>query len=316
MINLIIIIQKERCPMSKISKFGKELKRIRKSKGLTISSLSERTGVSSSYISQIENGKRDTPQPELIKRLSRGLGVDYFILMRIAGYLDSAQGSYLFLTKIMDSLSLDFKKQFLINFYGKEAFSKQFDIDDESIILNKFDRVFLSNATAGDYLKAIRLFQDIEVEDIAEKLSVDVDTYRYIEKNINYKSDLLDIYGEKIGESLEIGNFKDWIFHVFSETKNIAFEKDFETGNNLTEITFKVPHIHKKHDDFGESYYESYTPEELRKEFFNLDFILHQKDYDITYKHKILSERDKFKLQMMLDLFFGEEIEMDLQGKI
>ncbi|AYV69160.1 hypothetical protein C2I06_21200 [Niallia circulans] len=51
--------------MSKYNFFGEEIKRIRNAKKMTINELSEKSSVSSSYISQIENGKRDTPTPEL-----------------------------------------------------------------------------------------------------------------------------------------------------------------------------------------------------------------------------------------------------------
>lgn len=49
--------------------------------------LERRTGISQAYISQIENGKRSTPNPDIIKKLAKGLNEDPNYLMTLAGYL-------------------------------------------------------------------------------------------------------------------------------------------------------------------------------------------------------------------------------------
>ncbi|PPA70508.1 XRE family transcriptional regulator [Jeotgalibacillus proteolyticus] len=60
---------------------------MRKEKKLSMRKLADRSGVSHAYISQLESGKRDAPKPELIRKLSNGLGVDYHELMLWAGYI-------------------------------------------------------------------------------------------------------------------------------------------------------------------------------------------------------------------------------------
>ena len=67
--------------------FGEELRRIRKEKKLSIRKLGELSGISHAYLSQIENGKRDAPKPELIKKLSDGLKVDNLSLLKLAGHI-------------------------------------------------------------------------------------------------------------------------------------------------------------------------------------------------------------------------------------
>uniref|UniRef100_UPI0035D47D82 hypothetical protein n=1 Tax=Peribacillus frigoritolerans TaxID=450367 RepID=UPI0035D47D82 len=37
--------------------------------------------------SVITTASKDTPQPDMFKKTANGLGVDYFILMRAAGYM-------------------------------------------------------------------------------------------------------------------------------------------------------------------------------------------------------------------------------------
>jgi DNA-binding XRE family transcriptional regulator len=65
---------------------GDYLKARRKEKGLTITQLSEISGVSHPYISQIENDKFK-PSPDILKKLVGPLGVPYMDLLHKAGYL-------------------------------------------------------------------------------------------------------------------------------------------------------------------------------------------------------------------------------------
>lgn len=67
--------------------FGGYLKELRKKRKLTIRQLDTYSGVSHSYISQIERGERGVPKPEILKKLSKPLGVEYEELMEQAGYL-------------------------------------------------------------------------------------------------------------------------------------------------------------------------------------------------------------------------------------
>lgn len=67
--------------------FYSELKDLRKVKGFTIREVAERSGVSSAYISQLENGNRGVPSPDILLKLSDGLSSSYSELMKMAGYL-------------------------------------------------------------------------------------------------------------------------------------------------------------------------------------------------------------------------------------
>lgn len=71
--------------------FYEQLKEIRKSKGFTIREVADRSGVSSAYISQLENGQRGTPSPEILHKLSDGLASSYTELMKLAGYVEDEE---------------------------------------------------------------------------------------------------------------------------------------------------------------------------------------------------------------------------------
>ncbi|EGL16869.1 MULTISPECIES: helix-turn-helix transcriptional regulator [Paenibacillus] len=71
--------------------FYDKLKDLRKLKGYTIRELADRSGVSAAYISQLENGNRNIPSPDVLMKLSEGLNIPYAELMKIAGYLDEPE---------------------------------------------------------------------------------------------------------------------------------------------------------------------------------------------------------------------------------
>lgn len=50
--------------------FGKYLKKIREEKRLSIRKLADMAGVSSSYLSQLENSRRNPPKPDLLRNLA------------------------------------------------------------------------------------------------------------------------------------------------------------------------------------------------------------------------------------------------------
>jgi HTH-type transcriptional regulator, competence development regulator len=74
--------------------FYDKLRDLRKLKGFTIRELADRSGVSAAYISQLENGNRGIPSPEVLMKFSEGLNVSYSELMEIAGYLESQGGQH------------------------------------------------------------------------------------------------------------------------------------------------------------------------------------------------------------------------------
>lgn len=74
--------------------FGEYLKGLRREKKLTIRQLDLYSGVSNSYISQMERGARGIPSPDILKKLAKPLGVSYEELMAKAGYFDSGESLF------------------------------------------------------------------------------------------------------------------------------------------------------------------------------------------------------------------------------
>lgn len=68
--------------------FGSYLKKIREDRNLSTRQVETYTKVSNSYLSLIENGKRDIPSPDILRKLSPLYKVPYEELMFNAGYLE------------------------------------------------------------------------------------------------------------------------------------------------------------------------------------------------------------------------------------
>jgi HTH-type transcriptional regulator, competence development regulator len=68
--------------------FGAYLKQLRKEKGLTLKQVEKAAHVSNAYISQVERGLRNPPQPDVLKRLAKAYEVSQRELMVAAGHLE------------------------------------------------------------------------------------------------------------------------------------------------------------------------------------------------------------------------------------
>jgi transcriptional regulator with XRE-family HTH domain len=71
--------------------FGKDLKQLRLSRGLTLNMLVDLSGVSQPYLSNIENGKKGFPSPDTLRKLSRALEVPFIEMMIHAGHITESE---------------------------------------------------------------------------------------------------------------------------------------------------------------------------------------------------------------------------------
>lgn len=126
--------------MTKDLKFGNYLKSLRKENGLTIRQLEEKSGVSNAYLSQLENGKRGLPSPEILMKIHIPLGVGYDELMEKAGYISSAVRSELLPETLQTMESFEVLNELIDNAY--EVFVGSVT-DDEGILKDTFRQYLL-----------------------------------------------------------------------------------------------------------------------------------------------------------------------------
>lgn len=70
--------------------FGEYIKSLRREHGLSLRDVGAKASISSSYLAQIEHGRRRPPGPELLKRLAPVYDVPVRDLLKAAGYLKEA----------------------------------------------------------------------------------------------------------------------------------------------------------------------------------------------------------------------------------
>lgn len=66
--------------------FSELLKELRVQRGLTITELAEKSGVSRPYLSQLESGKKNVPSVKVINDIANALEINNIELARMAGY--------------------------------------------------------------------------------------------------------------------------------------------------------------------------------------------------------------------------------------
>jgi transcriptional regulator with XRE-family HTH domain len=74
-----------------LEKLGKELKKARDAKELSLEAVAEPAKISAAYVHKLEAGTVNNPSPRVLARIAAALGVPYLRLMELAGYLDEPQ---------------------------------------------------------------------------------------------------------------------------------------------------------------------------------------------------------------------------------
>lgn len=69
--------------------FGRYLKGLREKRSLTIRQVEIQAGISNSYLSLVENGKRGIPKPKILKKLSLIYKESYEEILKAANIIDS-----------------------------------------------------------------------------------------------------------------------------------------------------------------------------------------------------------------------------------
>jgi transcriptional regulator with XRE-family HTH domain len=75
------------CRFNSMGHIGHLVKRAREAKGWTQQELANRMGIDAPYISQVERGKINLPEPDRLEAIERALGVSRAEMLRELGYL-------------------------------------------------------------------------------------------------------------------------------------------------------------------------------------------------------------------------------------
>lgn len=144
-------------------KLGAYLKQLRLDKNLTIRQLEKKSGVSNAYISQLENGKRGLPTPDVLKKLHEPLGVGYDELMEKAGYISAETRMELLPETIQTMKTYEVLNELISN--AAEIFVSSVT-DEDGILKGNFRQYLLNEAPE---LTEEQLDELINDPDITEK---------------------------------------------------------------------------------------------------------------------------------------------------
>ena len=75
--------------------FGEYIKQLRKDKGLSLREIAKRTKMSSSYLSQLENGHNINPKKEMLIKLAPVLGTSYTDLLMETDLMEGSKDTIL-----------------------------------------------------------------------------------------------------------------------------------------------------------------------------------------------------------------------------
>ncbi|WP_395318948.1 helix-turn-helix domain-containing protein [Fructilactobacillus frigidiflavus] len=70
--------------------FGNEIRNIRKKHKYSLRKAEQRSGISYAYISKLENGDRNIPKPETLRKLAKGIGISEEEIFKLAGLESSS----------------------------------------------------------------------------------------------------------------------------------------------------------------------------------------------------------------------------------
>ena len=106
--------------------FGQYLKQQRQKQRLSIRELSKRSGISSAYLSQIENAKVGIPSREVLEKLYYHLNVSYEDLSKQAGYYNEEEPEITYISEVtiddVDLMTESEFKELSINLFRKMGF--------------------------------------------------------------------------------------------------------------------------------------------------------------------------------------------------
>ncbi|OES45388.1 helix-turn-helix domain-containing protein [Domibacillus iocasae] len=287
-----------------MKKFINYIKDKRTAKGLSTYKLADLVGVSQSYLSQLENGRKDKPpSPEIIKKLSNALEVDYFELMRLAGYMDTIN----FRT---DSNDFD-------GFLPKRA--AEYNQQNVNIVYDprpsyRKDPVGLllhGSFPKEKLFKSIRSIKNLSIDEISKRSGLEAQFIQDFEDAKNYPTDqhLYSMFDALHLEDIHswLTDHSDELIKDLEQLDRIKIKKHLNQflKTNFTEISFDVFNKEEFTDSTGQKVTRTVPKEELTERFFSLNHLL-ERDGNIYYEGKILSKKERDKLKILLNLMLED----------
>lgn len=285
----------------RMQKFIDFVKTKRTIKGLSTYKLATLLSVSQSYLSQLENGRKDKPpSPEIIRKMSNALEIDYFELMRLAGYMNPTDS-------LTDNTGSDNPPYVEEEYRSNEQTLYTVKRNDQAYKIDPIDLLLKGEFPKEKLLKAIRNFKNLTFEEISRRSGLDV---QYIQNVESMKVYPLDDHLHTLFHSLELEDLYNWLNdHIDAVIEELDKEDQVQIKqkindflrNNFTKISFYIFNVEEYKNDEGERMNWTVPKEELTERFFSLSHLL-EREGNVYYEGKILSRKDREKIKILLNL--------------
>lgn len=175
---------------------GEEIKRARKSKKLTLRELAEKTGISHSYLSQLENGRGKNPSAAFLKAISDALDAP-IIEIAIENVEKKISKCLYFITSSQKEISNDKKSYMHKHIYTL----REKELETELVLLEKELR---------ELVKAKSMVYIDEVKDV-ENLKAGLNLMKQAEDN----------YNNNIGTPIYLNENNEGNFYFFKDHEGV-----------------------------------------------------------------------------------------------
>lgn len=220
--------------------FGEYLKKLRKNKGLTMKQFGESVDLSQPYLSQIESGQRGIPSPDILKKLSEGLGVEYTKLMEEAGYIEEPPTDLERIDNMIQVVQSKLRlcleqKEAIIHEFGKLA------RDDEVNDPEEFKRLISIRNNNDKFIDAwenslnefLKLRAIVEKKQVVENLTMTI--HDLINPKVELEFETPDLSKMKIPQPTNKDTNLPYAFESFLKNthEKVYIENLFSTENEL-----------------------------------------------------------------------------------
>lgn len=285
--------------MSKSESIGEFIKFRRKEKGLTLVDLQEASGVSNSYLSQIENGKFK-PSSDILKKLATPLEISYYELMFKAGYipkmyLDEANKLEKNLEFTKDEISAS---RLISDFYHKYQNQLMYDLDRLKMVIESGAS---SDESINNFINAI----EVKLNELTMEHRSTLVKIKNAEENrekLHSKALLLE---ELLKEKLKAVNQNDIDEIQKKIDKHLGLiDEMYDKASDppVRDITVTIPFKYEFTDKNLKIVRKRVSSDnELKELIFDLHYLMNA-DIDLFYEKKSISDEDKLKILTMLDM--------------
>ena len=106
---------------------------------LSIRQLAKVTGISNAYLSQLENGEKKSPHPDILKKLAQYYRVPVIEFLRQAGYLDDEKETAISMEEKIEQAFLRVISDPKFKFGARQK--NKYDLDGKRFIIEMYEKL-------------------------------------------------------------------------------------------------------------------------------------------------------------------------------